>query len=75
MKAVKAIPRDNSSMTGARSSRPAAETAIEFGRFHVLPRQRQLLADGVPTGLGTRAFDLLLLLLEADGALVTKTRY
>jgi DNA-binding winged helix-turn-helix (wHTH) protein len=35
-------------------------------------RRRQLLADGVPVKLGTRAFDLLLVLLEADGSLVTK---
>jgi DNA-binding winged helix-turn-helix (wHTH) protein len=46
--------------------------ALEFGRFRVLLRQRQLLADGVPVELGTRAFDLLLVLLEADGALVKK---
>jgi len=45
---------------------------LEFGRFRVLLRQRQLLADGVPVELGTRAFDLLLILLEADGALVTR---
>ena len=50
----------------------SAEVAIEFGRFRVLLRQRQLLADGAPVELGTRAFDLLLVLLEADGALVTK---
>ena len=49
-----------------------AEAAIEFGRFRVLLRRRWLLADGVPVELGTRAFDLLLVLLEADGALVTK---
>jgi DNA-binding winged helix-turn-helix (wHTH) protein len=49
-----------------------AEAAIEFGRFRVLLRRRRLLADGVPVELGTRAFDLLLVLLEADGALVTK---
>ena len=72
MEAVEAIPRDNSSMTGDRSSRAAPETIIEFGRFRVLLRQRQLLADGEPTGLGTLAFDLLLILLEADRALVTK---
>ena len=47
-------------------------TAIEFGRFRVLLRRRCLLADGVPVKLGSRAFDLLLVLLEADGALVTK---
>src|ERR1700720_2088320 len=49
-----------------------ADAAIEFGRFRVLLRRRWLLADGVPVELGTRAFDLLLVLLEADGALVTK---
>jgi DNA-binding winged helix-turn-helix (wHTH) protein len=49
-----------------------AEAAIEFGRFRVLLRRRRLLADGVAVELGTRAFDLLLVLLEADGALVTK---
>jgi DNA-binding winged helix-turn-helix (wHTH) protein len=50
----------------------SAEAAIELGRFQVLLRRRRLLADGVPVELGTRAFDLLLVLLEADGALVTK---
>src|ERR1700736_2116371 len=55
-----------------RPSKAAAEETLEFGRFRVLLRQRQLLADGVPIELGTRAFDLLLVLLEADGSLVTK---
>jgi DNA-binding winged helix-turn-helix (wHTH) protein len=38
----------------------------------MLLRQRQLLADGVPIALGTRAFELLLALLEANGSLVSK---
>ena len=54
------------------SSSATADAAIEFGRFRVLLRRRQLLADSVPVELGTRAFDLLLVLLEADGLLVTK---
>jgi DNA-binding winged helix-turn-helix (wHTH) protein len=49
-----------------------ADADLEFGRFRVLLRRRQLLADGVPVELGTRAFDLLLVLLDADGSLVTK---
>jgi DNA-binding winged helix-turn-helix (wHTH) protein len=49
-----------------------ADAALEFGRFRVLLRRRRLLAAGVPIELGTRAFDLLRVLLEADGALVTK---
>jgi DNA-binding winged helix-turn-helix (wHTH) protein len=55
-----------------RSSSPAAVEALAFGDFHVLLRRRRLLADGVPVELGSRAFDVLLVLLEADGALVTK---
>jgi DNA-binding winged helix-turn-helix (wHTH) protein len=54
------------------SNSATADAALEFGSFRVLLRRRQLLADGVPVGLGTRAFDLLLVLLEADGLLVTK---
>ena len=45
---------------------------IEFGRFGILPHRRQLLADGQPTRLGGRAFDLLLALIEAPGAVVGK---
>jgi DNA-binding winged helix-turn-helix (wHTH) protein len=56
----------------ARTSRGEADAALEFGRFRVLLRQRQLVADGVPIELGTRALDLLLVLLEADGSMVTK---
>ena len=57
---------------GNASHRASASADLEFGRFRVLLRRRQLLADGVPVELGTRAFDLLLVLLEADGSLVTK---
>jgi DNA-binding winged helix-turn-helix (wHTH) protein len=58
---------------GANRSRSVTDdAALLFGRFRVLLRQRQLLADGVPVELGTRAFDLLLVLLEADGSLVSK---
>jgi DNA-binding winged helix-turn-helix (wHTH) protein len=54
------------------ANRAIAEQSLEFGRFRVLLRQRQLLADGAPIELGTRAFELLLALLEANGALVSK---
>ena len=72
MEAVKAMPRNNSLMAMDRSSPAADDRTLAFGRFRVLLRQRQLVADGVPIELGTRAFDLLLVLLEADGSLVTK---
>jgi DNA-binding winged helix-turn-helix (wHTH) protein len=54
------------------ASRAAAEASLEFGRFRVLLRQWQLLVDGVSIELGTRAFELLLALLEANGSLVSK---
>jgi DNA-binding winged helix-turn-helix (wHTH) protein len=57
---------------GNASHRATAGEALEFSRFRVLLRRRQLLADDVPVELGTRAFDLLLVLLEADGSLLTK---
>ena len=43
-----------------------------FGRFQVLPQRRELLADGQPVSLGGRAFDLLMALIEARGAVVTR---
>lgn len=57
------------------SSPAGVEASIEFGCSHcfrVLLRQRKLLADGVPVELGSRAFDLLLALVEADSGIVTK---
>ena len=64
--------QDNSPMTRPWSSLAATDATLEFGRFRVLLRQRQLVADNGPIELGTRALDLLLVLLEADGSLVTK---
>ena len=70
--AAPALYRDNPPHNANRARGAAAEAALEFGRFRVLLRRRQLVADGIPIELGTRAFDLLLALLEADGSLVTK---
>jgi DNA-binding winged helix-turn-helix (wHTH) protein len=68
-----ALYRQNPPLQGANRSSPAATDAmLEFGRFRVLLRRRQLVADGVLIELGTRAFDLLLVLLEAEGSLVAK---
>src|SRR6201993_5118718 len=44
----------------------------KFGRFQVLPHRREFLADGVPVAVGSRAFDVLMVLIEAGGELVTK---
>ncbi len=45
---------------------------LEFGRFRLLIRQRELRSGDKPIALGSRAFDVLLVLLEAHGDLVTK---
>ena len=53
-----------------RQSDPPA--IIDFGPFSILPDRRELLADGRPIRLGGRAFDLLMALIEASGAVVGK---
>ena len=53
-------------------NRDEGSVIIRFRRFQVLPGARQLLAGGTPIELGSRAFDLLVVLLESRGALITK---
>ena len=43
-----------------------------FGRFLLNSHRRELLADGVPVPVGSRAFDVLAVLVEARGQIVTK---
>src|SRR6516165_8590673 len=49
-----------------------APASFEFGRFRILPQRREVLADGRPMELGGRAFDVLVALVEANGAIVRK---
>jgi predicted ATPase/DNA-binding winged helix-turn-helix (wHTH) protein len=49
-----------------------APASFEFGRFRILPQRREVLADGRPMELGGRAFDVLVALIEANGAVVSK---
>jgi len=51
---------------------PEAPASVEFGHFRILPHRREVLADGRPIVLGGRAFDVLLMLIEASGAVVGK---
>jgi predicted ATPase/DNA-binding winged helix-turn-helix (wHTH) protein len=53
-------------------SNPEPEVSIAFGRFRVLRHRRELVADGRPVKLGGRAFDVLMALIEARGAVVSK---
>jgi predicted ATPase/DNA-binding winged helix-turn-helix (wHTH) protein len=45
---------------------------VQFGRFRLHARRRELLADGIAVPIGSRALDILLVLIEARGELVTK---
>src|SRR6201982_1142771 len=47
-------------------------STVAFGHCRVLPHRRELLADGRLVKLGGRAFDVLMALIEARGAVVSK---
>jgi len=51
---------------------PPADPVLTFSGFRLLPRQRLLLEDGRPVRIGSRAFDILLALLERRGERVGK---
>jgi predicted ATPase len=55
----------------ARSATPV-EHAIAFGPFRLLPTRRVLLEGEKPVRLGSRAFDILVALVERGGELVSK---
>src|SRR5262245_25339210 len=46
---------------------------FRFGRFELQPAERRLLVDGHPAVVGPRAFDLLMVLVEHAGKLVSKS--
>jgi predicted ATPase/DNA-binding winged helix-turn-helix (wHTH) protein len=46
---------------------------IQIGHLHVSLESREILANGEPLRVGSRAFDILELLIQANGALVSKT--
>jgi predicted ATPase/DNA-binding winged helix-turn-helix (wHTH) protein len=48
------------------------ERSFSFGPFRLLPDRRVLLKDGQPQRLGARALDLLVLLVERAGSLVSQ---
>jgi predicted ATPase/DNA-binding winged helix-turn-helix (wHTH) protein len=54
------------------NGRTEAEPGIAFGRYRLFPRRRLLLAGNDPVELGSRAFEILVALVEAKGDLVAK---
>jgi DNA-binding winged helix-turn-helix (wHTH) protein len=49
-----------------------APASFEFGRFRILPQRREVFADGRLMEFGGRAFDVFVVLIEAQGAVVSK---
>jgi predicted ATPase/DNA-binding winged helix-turn-helix (wHTH) protein len=45
---------------------------MEYGPLKIVPERRQLVVDGAPTPVGTRAYEIAFLLVEAKGKLVSK---
>ncbi|WP_158624684.1 winged helix-turn-helix domain-containing protein [Caulobacter sp. 602-1] len=62
--------------TGAPEPDPADATArsIRFGEFEIVPAARALVRNGVSIEIGSRAFDILMVLLAARGRIVCKER-
>jgi DNA-binding winged helix-turn-helix (wHTH) protein len=63
---------DSKVAAGARVIGHPAARCIAFGPFRVFPIQRLLTKSGKPIQLGSRAFDILVTLLERPGELVSK---
>lgn len=51
------------------------EDGWQFGPFALDPHRRELTRDGATIALNTRYFDALVLLLEADGTVVSKSTF
>ena len=49
-----------------------AEDAVSFGKFRLYPAARLLERDGAPIRIGGRALDILILLAEHAGRVVSK---
>lgn len=64
-KADKVSPGDN---------RPACynRRMFRFRNYRLYPSERELFREGECVGIGSRAFDLLLLLVESEGSIVSK---
>jgi len=63
---------DISDLLSGRANRLMAANLYEFGSFTLQPSEHLLLRDGRPVTLSPKAFDILLLLVQNAGGLVSK---
>jgi Tol biopolymer transport system component/DNA-binding winged helix-turn-helix (wHTH) protein len=54
------------------TAQPVSPTTYEFGRYRLAVEDRLLLREGIPVALFPKAFDILVVLVESGGRLVTK---
>jgi DNA-binding winged helix-turn-helix (wHTH) protein len=66
------IPRRRWMATGFSGIVAPPETSFSFGPFSLFPRQYLLFCDDNPVQLGSRAFEILVALLECAGELLDK---
>lgn len=45
---------------------------MTFGRFSLMPARQRLLRDGIAVPIGSRAFELLIVLARRSGELISK---
>ncbi|MBN3968723.1 winged helix-turn-helix domain-containing protein [Pseudomonas gregormendelii] len=60
-------------MSGAKDSpsNPLVSHPVNFGQYHLYPDQRLLLRNGTPVDLGSRAFDVLAVLIAHAGDVIS----
>jgi predicted ATPase/DNA-binding winged helix-turn-helix (wHTH) protein len=63
---------DSNRYLDAALEQPIREMALTFGPFRFLPQQRLLTRSGLPLRVGSRALDILAVLLARAGEVVTK---
>lgn len=62
----------NDAKAAPRSSPTKERTSLRFGPFQLFPAERQLLESGKPVKLGSRALEILNVLVERAGEVVPK---
>jgi DNA-binding winged helix-turn-helix (wHTH) protein len=70
--AVQSPDRDKPFLAWSTEPAPAAPTEFSFGPFRLLPTQFLLLEGEQPVPLGSRALQILVILLERPGELISK---
>jgi DNA-binding winged helix-turn-helix (wHTH) protein len=68
------VPKSTTGDIEAMNASPQAEEAVvfRFGSFELTPARRQLLRDGRAVKVGSRAFDILVALVESAGRVISK---